>query len=87
MKCPNCKLENPSGALTCDCGYAFSGESQIPQLHHLQEIARDLRTIKRIMLAFLILTICGGLATGIYNVRREAKDAAKTSSERLESYR
>lgn len=24
MKCPNCELENPSGALPCDCGYTFS---------------------------------------------------------------
>ena len=24
MKCPNCKLENPEGALLCDCGYSFS---------------------------------------------------------------
>lgn len=24
MECPNCKLENPEGALLCDCGYAFS---------------------------------------------------------------
>ncbi len=24
MECPKCKLENPEGALLCDCGYAFS---------------------------------------------------------------
>lgn len=24
MECPNCKLENPEGALQCDCGYAFA---------------------------------------------------------------
>jgi len=23
MKCPNCMLENPPGALRCDCGYDF----------------------------------------------------------------
>ena len=24
MECPKCKRENPEGALSCDCGYAFS---------------------------------------------------------------
>src|SRR5664280_2341903 len=24
MECPNCKLENPEGALLCDCGHAYS---------------------------------------------------------------
>jgi ribosomal protein L32 len=24
MECPNCKLENPEGTLSCDCGYVFS---------------------------------------------------------------
>jgi hypothetical protein len=23
MRCPNCQLENPPGALRCDCGYDF----------------------------------------------------------------
>ena len=29
MKCPNCKLTNPPGAIRCDCGYDFpSGEQK-----------------------------------------------------------
>jgi hypothetical protein len=24
MECPNCKLENPPGAIRCDCGYDFA---------------------------------------------------------------
>jgi hypothetical protein len=32
MLCPNCKLENPSSALRCDCGYEFSqGGKPLPR--------------------------------------------------------
>jgi len=27
MVCPNCKLENPDGAVRCDCGYEFTRRS------------------------------------------------------------
>lgn len=33
MKCPKCELENPPGALRCDCGYDFpSGMVKTPCL-------------------------------------------------------
>lgn len=29
MECPKCRLENPTDAITCDCGYSFGGSVMI----------------------------------------------------------
>ncbi len=39
MKCPSCKLENPPGAMRCDCGYGFT-TGQAPIAPSPQSISR-----------------------------------------------
>ena len=55
MKCPNCNLENPSGAMRCDCGYDFSagkgGTERIPP-------------VRRTVIVLAILFTCDAVLYG-----------------------
>jgi len=78
MLCPKCNLENPDGALRCDCGYDFqskkAGKSYLV-LDHAQPTSRfdDKMKMVAIVLAailaiplfgYLILFLFGGICGG-----------------------
>lgn len=54
IKCPNCKLENPTEELRCDCGFEF----KIPQTD-LSLVLKELRTIKGMVAWWIALTLIG----------------------------
>ena len=69
VKCPSCKLENPPDAARCDCGFVFSVATAEPSgtravqptdptiVFHLQSIDNSVRTIKRIVVWWAVLTV------------------------------
>ena len=64
MTCPSCKLENPPSASVCDCGYQFqsaTGHVMATQetSPYLASIDRSLKTIKNLMVLWLLLSIAG----------------------------
>lgn len=68
MKCPACKLENPSTALLCDRGYRFGSSatasaSDPSTISYLRSIDGSLRTIKAIMVVWAVLSLFGVLAS------------------------
>ena len=62
MKCPNCKLENPEGAVRCDCGFEFSrvdgGTPMAGTRSESRAISARLNVIA--LLLVLILLVLGG---------------------------
>lgn len=61
MKCPVCDLENPSNSVRCECGYVNPLPSDPKLISLLQSIDGSIRTIRRIMVWWFILTIIGGV--------------------------
>jgi hypothetical protein len=47
MKCPHCKLENPPGAMRCDCGYDFT-TTRMPVATKPPSIAAAEKSVTRV---------------------------------------
>jgi hypothetical protein len=62
VTCPSCKLENPADAQRCDCGYVFAAPTTAPEL---REITQSLRTIKRILILWTVLSLLGAVIWGV----------------------
>ena len=60
MKCPSCNKVNLSTAEKCDCGYELHGP-QTNALMHLGSIDRSLRTIKTILVFWLVVALVVGI--------------------------
>lgn len=69
MTCPSCGIINLSTADKCECGYVLKG-SQTNPLMYLGSIDKSLRTIKRIAIWWLILSIAAVAASVLYVVNR-----------------
>lgn len=73
MKCPNCQLENPPGALRCDCGYDFpsgrqKGSYSSPQNRELLKPSPEKSTRGKyiwLCIGMAIFSFC--LAVAIFN--------------------
>jgi len=71
MNCPSCNRVNLPAADKCDCGYVLKGPQTDP-LMHLGSIDRSLRTIKTILVLWLVLAMVGvviGLIVTVASVR------------------
>lgn len=65
MTCPNCHLENPAGASSCDCGYSFSGVRMPESDVNLKSIADSIRIIKNVVVAWAVLSVVGAVVWSI----------------------
>lgn len=59
MKCPACGAANVFNAERCKCGYVFQGP-QTESVACLASIERSVRTIKRLLIWWFVLTLIGG---------------------------
>lgn len=59
MRCPNCGLENPNVALTCDCGYQFKTSEEKGGAQEPEKIYTPVNTFPILTLISLLLRICG----------------------------
>lgn len=65
MTCPRCKLENPSSAMVCDCGYSLDGRGEDQAVHYLRSIAESTNSIRKMVLCWIVLTLIGAVVGGL----------------------
>jgi hypothetical protein len=72
MICPICKLENPPSSTRCDCGHTFGGTGEQTG-YYLREIADGVDSIRRMILAWLVLMFVGTIVAGVLIVHENAE--------------
>jgi hypothetical protein len=84
MKCPYCRLENPPGAETCDCGYSFKTSTRDTTKAAIENpVSERRKNIQIIGLALIVLgLIMAGCFTMFYDtsvpVPKESLETTKT---------
>ena len=61
MICPICKLENPSSATACDCGFSFDGRNDHQSIAYLRSISESVNSIRKMILCWFVLTLIGAV--------------------------
>jgi len=91
MKCPHCMLENPPGALRCDCGYVFPTgtrkESDLTTraeklvgigglpVEHANRWRRRLLALQYVVTLFSGVVLCDWIISEVFNLSANATES------------